>query len=198
LLTPLPTTSLNTAWVLFPRVSKDCVIRVATNDYSAPWRLARQPVEVRVDEKSVRVYHQGQLAAEHARFYGKNKQILNPEHYAGLWNRQPSAHFVRVHQAYRETYGEIGERFFKGLSRATHHLEQALADLVMLAETYRPEDVLRAMEWAINQGRYDPAVIRVLLIPAPTTCPAPLAVALNPEVEVRDLAVYDALAGGAR
>jgi transposase len=111
LLTPLPAAALNTDWVLFPRVTKDCVIRVATNDYSAPWRLARQQVEVRVDEKSVRLYHQGHLAAEHPRFYGKYRQILNPQHYEGLWNRKPSAHFVRVQQAYRETYGEVGERF---------------------------------------------------------------------------------------
>jgi transposase len=197
-LTPLPTTSLNPDWVLFPRVTKDCVIRVATNDYSVPWRLARQRVEVRVDERTVRIYHEGKLAAEHARSYGKYRQISNPQHYEGLWNRKPSAHFVRVHHLYHETYGEVGERFFQGLARATIHLEQALADLVALSETYRREDVQRAMEWAMNQGRYDPAVVRLLLIPAPTTHPAPLSVAPSPEVEVRDLAVYDALAGGAR
>jgi len=198
MLTPLPTASLHTDWVLFPRVTKDCVIRVATNDYSVPWRLARQRVEVRVDARAVRIYHEGKLAAEHARSYGKYRQISNPQHYAGLWNRKPSAHLVRVHQLYRETYGEVGERFFQGLSRATIHLEQALADLVARSETYRREDVQRAMEWAMQQGRSDPAVVRLLLIPAPTTRPAPLSVALSPEVEGRDLAVYDALAGGVR
>jgi len=133
-LTPLPTTSLNPDWVLFPRVTKDCVIRVATNDYSVPWQLARQQVEVRVDAQSVRIYHEGKLAAEHARSYGNYRQIAKPQHYEGLWNRQPSAHFLRLHQAYRETYGEIGERFFQGLSRATVHLEQALTDLVTLPD----------------------------------------------------------------
>jgi transposase len=198
LLTPLPTASLNTDWVLFPRVTKDCVIRVATNDYSVPWRLARQRVQVNVDATTVRIYHAGKLAAEHARSYGKYRQIANPQHYEGLWHRKPSAHFLRLHQVYRETYGEVGERFFQGLSRATAHLEQALADLVALPETYRPADIQRAMEWAMQQGRYDPAVVRLLLIPAPTTRPTPLAVAVTPEVEVRDLVVYDALAGGER
>jgi transposase len=68
-LTPLPNSSFNTDWVLFPRVTKDCVVRVATNDYSVPWPLARQRVEVRVDAHTVRIYYQGQLAAEHARSY---------------------------------------------------------------------------------------------------------------------------------
>jgi hypothetical protein len=54
------------------------------------------------------------------------------------------------------------------------------------------------MEWAMNQGRYDPAVVRLLLIPAPTTRPTPLSVAVAPEVEVRGLAVYDTLTAGVR
>jgi hypothetical protein len=78
------------------------------------------------------------------------------------------------------------------------HLEQALSDLVSLPETYRREDVQRAMEMAMNQGRFDPAMIRLLLIPAPSTRPVPIPVAVTTEVEVRDLAVYDALAAGAR
>jgi len=77
-------------------------------------------------------------------------------------------------------------------------LEAALADLVALQETYRREDILRAMKWAIGQGRCDPAVVHFLLMPAPTLRPAPLPVSVDPEVEVRDLAVYDALAGGVR
>lgn len=108
-----------------------------------------------------------------------------------MWNRQPSAHFLRVRQVYQETYGDIGERFFQGLSRATVHLEQALTDLVSLPDTYRREDVQRAMEWAMNQGRFDPAMVRLLLIPAPSTRPQPLTVAVVTDVEVRDLAVYD-------
>lgn len=197
-LTPLPTQSLNTDWILFPRVTKDCVIRVATNDYSVPWQLARQPVEVRVDAQTVRIYHAGKVVGEHARSYGKYRQISNPQHYAGLWNRQPSAHFLKVRQTYQETYGDIGERFFQGLSRATLHLEQALSDLVSLPETYRREDVQRAMEMAMNQRRFDPVVVRLLLIPAPSTRPVPIPVAVTTDVEVRDLAVYDALTAGVR
>ncbi len=116
-LTSLPTAPLNTDWVLFPRVTKDCVVRVATNDYSVPWRLARQPVEVRVDAQRVRVYHQGQLAAEHARSYGKYGQILDLKHYEGLWSRQPSARFRRLEQLYRQTYGAVGSSFWKGCPR---------------------------------------------------------------------------------
>jgi transposase len=197
-LTRLPAQLLNTDWLLFPRVTKDCVIRVATNDYSVPWPLARQLVEVRVDAHTVRIYQAGQLMAEHARSYGKYRQISNPQHYAGLWNRQPTAHFLRLHQAYRETYGAIGEHFFQGLSRATVHLEQALADLVSLPEAYRREDIQRAMEEAIHQERYEPALVRLLLMPAPATRPVPLAMTGTPEVEVRDLAVYDALTVGVR
>ncbi len=197
-LTPLPTTPFDTDWVLFPRVTKDCVVRVATNDYSVPWRLARQRVQVRVDARTVRVYHEGQLAAQHARSYAKYAQILDSKHYEGLWSRQPSAKFQRLQQAYHSAYGEVGERFFQGLSRATPHLEAALADLVALQETYRRADIQRAIGWAMGQGRFEPAVVHLLLMPAPAVRPAPLPATVDLEVQVRDLAVYDALTGGAR
>ncbi|MGZ4032833.1 MAG: IS21 family transposase [Tumebacillaceae bacterium] len=197
-LTPLPHGSVNTDWLLFPRVTKDCVVRVATNDYSVPWRLARQPVEVRVDAHSVRVYQQGQCAAEHARFYGKYGQILNPQHYEGLWNRKPSARFLRSERLYRQAYGEVGARFFQGLAHATPHLEAALTDLLALQETYPCADIQCAMEGALQRGRCDPAVVRLLLMPTPTLRPVPISVPVAAEVEVRDLAVYDALMAGGR
>lgn len=197
-LTSLPTTSLNTDWVLFPRVTKDCVVRVATNDYSVPWRLARQQVEVRIDAHTVRIYQHGQLAAQHARSYGKYRQILDPKHYEGLWQRQPSARFLRLEQLYRQTYGAIGEQFFEGLRRATPHLETALSDLLALQERYRTAEIQQAMASALQQGHCDPALVRLLLMPSPTSRPVPLVLPGLPDVEVRDLAVYDALTAGGR
>jgi transposase len=197
-LTPLPTTSLNTDWVLFPRVTKDCVVRVATNDYSVPWRLARQQVEVRVDANTVRIYSQGQLTAQHARSYGKYQQILDAKHYEGLWQRQPSARFLRLEQLYRQTYGTIGEQFFEGLAHATPHLETALSDLLALQERYRTAEIQQALAGALQQGRCDPALVRLLLMPSPVSRPIPLRLPGLPEVEVRDLAVYDALTAGVR
>jgi hypothetical protein len=40
-LLPLPAEPFDTDWVLYPRVSKDGVVRVDTNDYSIPWQYAR-------------------------------------------------------------------------------------------------------------------------------------------------------------
>ncbi len=147
-----------------------------------------------MDVRTVRIYHQGHLAAEHARSYRKHAQILDAKHYEGLWNRKPSAHFLRLEALYRQAYGEVGDRFLQGLSRATLHLETALGDLVGLQDTYRCEDVQRAMEWALQQDKCDPAVVRLLLIPAPNVRPVPLSLPASPEVEVRDLAVYERLA----
>lgn len=196
-LTPLPRSLLNTDWVLFPRVTKDCVVRVATNDYSVPWRLARQQVEVRVDGQHVRIFHHGQLAAEHARSYAKYKQILDARHYAGLWNHKPSARFLRLEELYCQTYGAVGEQFLDGLSRATPHLETALSDLLGLQERYGASDIQQAMLGALQRGHCDPALVRLLLMPSPELRLVPLTLPGLPEVEVRDLAIYDALTAGA-
>jgi hypothetical protein len=55
----LPAEPFDTDWVLYPKVRKDCVVRVDTNDCSVPWKYAQrhrdQAVEVRVDSQWVRI-----------------------------------------------------------------------------------------------------------------------------------------------
>ena len=63
-LLPLPAEPFDTDWVLYPKVSKDCVIRVDTNDYSVPWQVAQrhlpQLIKVCVDGQWVRIVDQGE------------------------------------------------------------------------------------------------------------------------------------------
>jgi hypothetical protein len=75
-------------------------------------------------------------------------------------------------------------------------LETALSDLLALQERYRNPEIQQAMLGALQQGQCDPALVRLLLMPSPELRPVPLTLPGLPEVEVRDLAIYDALTAG--
>jgi transposase len=72
------------------RVATDCFVDVDTVRYSVPHRLVRDRVEVKVDEREVRIYHGVDLVAVHARSFEPHSRVVDKAHYAGIW-RTPVA-----------------------------------------------------------------------------------------------------------
>jgi transposase len=196
-LLPLPVDPFDTDWVLYPRVSKDCVIRVDTNDYSVPWQYARKPLEVRVDGRWVRVLSQGQEVACHARSYARHQQCLNRSHYHGLWQSRAEASFAALEKGFLEAYGGAGQHFYAGLSRKTERLKAALEAIMRLEKRYPHQDIQAALEIAVQHGTFDAAAVQYLLhtahiVSTPrSVTPTPLDV----PVEERTLETYDQLLG---
>src|SRR3712207_8441423 len=63
--------------------SKTSEVRFATNRYSVPVAYAYQPLVLKADVQTVRIYHQTTLIAEHARCYGRQDRKstrLNSSH----------------------------------------------------------------------------------------------------------------------
>jgi transposase len=75
--------------VLQRKVASDCLVDVDTVRYSVPHRLVRRAVEVHVTPDSVRILHQSQVVAEHRRSYEPHTQVVDPEHWRGLWRQEP-------------------------------------------------------------------------------------------------------------
>lgn len=191
----LPAEPFDTSWVLYPRVSKDCVVRVQTNDYSVPWQIARRHrrLEVRVEGQWVRLRVAGQEIACHARCYGHHQQILDAQHYAGLHQNQPGAAFARLEKSFLSAYGQVGQRFYDGLGRKTERLQSALQAIVQLESHYPHPDVLAALEMAVEHRYFDPLAVEYLLRVATlnpaVVPPTPTTVAVT--VEERSLRSYD-------
>jgi transposase len=199
-LLPLPAEPFDTAWVLYPRVSKDCVVRVQTNDYSVPWEVAQRQrrLEVRVEGQWVRLRVAGEEIACHARCYGHYQQILNPQHYAGLHQQQPGAAFARLEQGFLSAYGEVGRRFYDGLGRKTERLHSALQAIVQLERHYPHADIVTALTMAVDHRYFDPLAVEYLLRVAtlsPTPVP-PTPTLVEVTVEERSLRSYDQFSGG--
>jgi len=203
-LLPLPAEPFDTERVLYPKVSKDCIVRVDTNDYSIPWQVAQQcqrrPIEVRVDGRWLRIMHQGKEAARHRRCYAKHQQIIDRSHYDGLWQDRAAAAFARLEQGFLKAYGEVGRHFYTGLGRKTERLKAALDAILRLERQYPHQDIVAALEVAVQHGCFDVAAVHYLLHTAQaisvkgTVTPTDIDV----PVEERALETYDRLHGGGR
>jgi transposase len=201
-LLPLPAEAFDTDWVLYPKVSKDCVVRVDTNDYSIPWQVAqkyqRQHIEVRVDGNWVRILDGGQEAARHPRSYARHQQVIDRSHYDGLWQSRAAAAFAALERGFLQAYGQVGRHFYAGLGRKTTRLKSALETVLGLECQYAHEDIIAALEVAVQHGYFDAAAVQYLLqtgrtvTMGPPVTPTPIQIA----VEERCLATYDRLHGG--
>jgi transposase len=201
-LLPLPTEPFDTDRVLYPKVSKDCVIRVDTNDYSVPWQVAQrhrlQPIEVRVDGRWVRIIDDGKEVARHPRSFARHQQILDRAHYDGLWKSRAAAAFKTLENGFLEAYGDVGRHFYAGLGRKTERLKASLEAILRLERRYPHEDIVAAMEVAVQNGTFDVAVIQYLLHTgrAVSTGPSVTPTAIQVPVEERALETYDRLQEG--
>jgi len=201
-LLPLPAEPFDTDWVLYPKVSKDCVVRVDTNDYSVPWQVAQrhlhEPLEVRVDGRWVRIVDDGEEVARHLRSYVRHQQILDRSHYEGLWQNRAAAAFAALERGFLEAYGQVGRHFYAGLGRKTERLKAALEAILRLERQYPHEDILAALEVAVQHGYFDVAAVEYLLHTgrAVSVGPSVTPTAIHVPVEERALQTYDRLQGG--
>jgi transposase len=201
-LLPLPKEPFDTDCVLYPTVRKDCVIRVHTNDYSVPWQVAQEHVgetiEVRVDERWVRILSQGKEVAHHGRCYARHQQVIDRSHYEGLWESRAARAFVALERGFLEAYGEVGRHFYTGLGRKTERLKESLEAILRLEQRYTHEDIVAALETALQHSYFDAAAVEYLLHTGKTvSATTPVTpTSIDVPVEERTLVTYDALYRG--
>jgi transposase len=201
-LLPLPPELFDTDRVLYPRVSKDCVVRVDTSDYSVPWRTAQRhrekPIEVRIDGEWVRIIDGDEEAARHPRSFARKQQIIDRAHYDGLWQSRAAAAFKTLENGFLKAYGDVGRHFYAGLGRKTERLKSSLETVLQLEQRYPHQDIVAAMTVAVQNGTFDVAVIQYLLQTgkAVSSGPSVTPTEIEVPVEERALGAYDRLQGG--
>jgi transposase len=68
-------------------VATDYLVTIDTNRYSVPFHLIGQAVEVERQGTVIRIYHHGELAAEHCRLSGRYQLSIQPQHGPGASTR---------------------------------------------------------------------------------------------------------------
>lgn len=202
-LQPLPARPLATAEVGFATVDSKGRVRVRTNWYSVPIRLAHRRVEVRVQAQQIAVAHSGQVVAVHPRLYGRNGEQLVLDHYLELLRSKPGA-LARsrpLRQAREQgQWPSEYDQLWTALKAAYGEAEgtRQLVEVLMMLRVVEAEDLRVAIGLALEYGCCDPGAVRVLVrqLTEPEWRMAPLAElgALGRfERPVADLRSYDHL-----
>jgi len=199
LLRKLPAISFDTDEVVSAVVNPHARIEFDGNRYSTPPRLARQTVTIRATRDGVRVLHQGDEVARHARCYGRRQLIVLPDHQlAALALRKRSRSTALEHEF--DALGPEARQFHLHLKGQPVKTGVHLRRLMSLARLYGTAELLAAIARALELATYDAAYVENLLLAArrrrelPTpTLPTPRRRELIDEIELEptDPAIYD-------
>jgi len=185
------------------RVGKTPYVRFDGNDYSVPHKLVRLTLTLFAGVGHVRVVHQDEVVAEHARSYDRRKQIEDEAHIKELVDHKKKAKDHRgvdrlQHLAPRS------EALLQSMAERGFPLGPAAQALLRLLDAYGAVEFQKAIEEALEQGTHHPAAVEQVLdrrrLEAGGLPPVPLELPDDPRV--RDLSVrrhalesYDTLEG---
>jgi transposase len=172
----LPSSSFPTDEVISVVVNSHARVRFDGNRYSVPPTLARQNAVLRAGDREVRILHQGQEVACHARCYDRGQIICDPNHrLAAIQHRQrQQQHHI---ESVFDALGEEARHFHAQLQRQPVKTLIHLRRILHLARIYGREDTVRAIAQAVEYQTYDAAYVETLLLqerrkrelPSPTT-----------------------------
>jgi transposase len=198
-----PRHAYDTARVVYRVCDLEGFVAWEGNRYSLPVENVTELLPVRITQNEILVYGQNlRLVAQHElRPRGAGELVIAPGHRPKP-DRGPDLDQLRI------AYGEIGdaaERFLVGLERAqprsaAYHGRRILA----LRERYQTDDVLAAMDHALQYGAFEHHAIERILASraaprrldeyiAETTEKKLAAIVRQSRTEPRELSMYDAL-----
>ena len=199
LLRTLPTISFDADEIVPAVVSPHARVEFDANRYSVPPHLVRQTVTIRADGHQVRIVHQGQVVARHARCYERRQLIVLPDHRLAALTMNRRSRGTALEQAF-DDLGPEARQFHLSLKRQPVKTGVHLRRLLGLARVYGAAEVLSAIAHALELKAYDAAYVENLLqaerrrrqLPTPTL-PTPRRRELidGIELEPADPAVYD-------
>ena len=197
LLRPLVKTPFDTDDILGTGVTKTFRVNFDRNRYSVPPRLHSQPVVVRGNDETVRVFLGTRMIAEHQRSWSIGEDIEHPDH------RQQALDYKRndpkALPVGLEALGETAKSYLKIFTASSRSIQRELVRLVFLAELFGAAAVRSAMDEVMRSGHvgaeYVEYVIRHKRRLAPVSPPLRLG---SPELDglhltEPDLGIYDEL-----
>lgn len=144
------------------KAGKNFRISVDTNAYSVPHAYASQILTLKRYPERLCIYHEQNLIATHARLYGRNSYIENPDHVKTLLDQRKRAKAQKRYQAFLALCTE-SEAYYKGLEAKRlnphHHVQKVMA----LVEIYGNEKVVRALRDATELQAFSSEYIANIL-----------------------------------
>ena len=150
-LRPLPGEPFPAREHLTAQVRKTPYVRLDTNKYSVPHDRVGRSVAVLADIERVRILDADEQIAEHTRSWDKQRVIENPAHIEAL--QRAKRHARRHRNQDRLTRAVPGsETLLAAMARRQAHLASAVEHLLLLLDTYGPEETEQAVREAVDKG----------------------------------------------
>lgn len=147
LLRPLPAAPCDTSVPRLARATSCCRVQFDSNRYSVPFRHAGQRVQIQVGAERL-AFHSAtapvQLLANHARCYGRNRDIEDPEHVAALLSQRRRAREQRLLAEFL-ALGPQAQEFYQQLERRRLNPRAHVIQILALRQQYGADPVARAL-----------------------------------------------------
>ena len=171
----LPRAPFSTDEVTSAVVNSHARIRFDSNRYSVPPELARKTVTVRADNQHVRVIYQGQEVACHRRCFERRQLIRKDEHLLQARTMKQRQKKDSIEEAFA-AIGPAAQTFHLKLLQQPVKPLTHLRRLLKLADLYGRDELLPAIEQAIQYETYDASYVEAILhqrrrqreLPSPT------------------------------
>lgn len=147
------------------RVAPDYHVEVDGHWYSAPFRLIKELVDVRVADKTVEIFHKGQRIASHPRAPNRRGHTTLPEHMPSAHRRHAAWTPARL-VAYAEKIGPSTAALFDAIMADRPHPEQGFRTclgILALTRSYDNARVDAACRRAVSIKARSVASIRSIL-----------------------------------
>jgi transposase len=153
-LRPLPQKRFELFTFKLAKVHIDYHIEVEKSYYSVPYKLLHKKVEVKYNDHTVEVYHNGRRVASHLRTFEKGKYITDdahrpPEHLKYLeWTPERIRHWGK-------SIGENTEHLMERIMSSRRHVEhgyRTCLGILRLSKRYSPQRLENACKRALFIG----------------------------------------------
>ncbi len=190
----LPTTAANYGLLIPGQVAADATVAALGNRYSVPVAHVQAPVIIRLHRDRVRIFRDTALLADHERAAdGGRERIIDPAHFAPLFDRKPRAQAM----LYRDVLLGVGDpapAFLAALSqRHRARLREEILAVYALYEQYGADALQAAMVRAVAAGTYGADALTLLLAAPFSPLPVLVLPGVPSQEEVdRALGIYEA------
>jgi transposase len=161
-LLPLPAQPFDASEIVYRTIDAEGFVVFRQNFYSAPWHLIGQTVAVRVTANELMVYDRAFVIAAVHPLLPRSTTAQRSQLKEHEPPRDAQRRSEQLSQRFAE-FGATGTQFLEGLLASSRYGKSQAERVLSLAAAYRRQDVLAALERAVQYGAFSLAAIQRIL-----------------------------------